>query len=203
MWTEKVEDRFAIDLSIIQDDLSSQDRGGSWVSNPANALGGKNVWMLNRMQAGKKRKQLRNRERKLWSMSKVREYAQLEERSKKLLLAAVNITAGQPARGEEITPIRFRNGFLQARNIYVVDGQVIFVTRYHKSQALFGEPKVIPRFLPWRVGQLMALYQVYVQAFKEDVEQLTNGLPRSDHLWHDKNGSWSTEHLTKVLTAEV
>jgi hypothetical protein len=155
------------------------------------------------MQAGKKRKQLRGRERKLWSMSKVREYAQLEERFKNLLLAAVHITAGQPARGEEITPIRFRNGFLQARNIYVVNGQVIFVTRYHKSQALFGKPKVIPRFLPWRVGQLMALYQVYVQPFKEDVDQLTNGLPRSDHLWHDKNGSWSTEHLTKVLTAEV
>jgi hypothetical protein len=30
-----------------------------------------------------------------------------------------------------------------------------------------------------------------------------SSLPRSDHLWHDKNGSWSVYHLTKVLKAET
>lgn len=47
---------------------------------------------------------------------------------------------------------------LQERNVFVIDGQVMFVTRCHKSQALFGRPKVIPRFMPWRVGQLVAVF---------------------------------------------
>jgi hypothetical protein len=42
-----------------------------------------------------------------------------------------------------------------------------------------------------------------VQPFSETLDQKTNGLPRSDHLWHDKNGSWTREHLTKVLTQET
>jgi len=27
--------------------------------------------------------------------------------------------------------------------------------------------------------------------------------PRSDYIWHDKNGSWTTEHLTKILVRET
>ena len=85
---------------------------------------------------------------KTWRMTRVREYGQRVRDFLELLLGLIHITAGQPARGEEITPIRHRNGFLQERNIFAIDGQMAFVTRYHKSQALFGRPKVIPRFLP-------------------------------------------------------
>jgi hypothetical protein len=80
-------------------------------------------------------------------MTKVRERRQLQKRLKELMLALEHETGGPPAREEEITPIRFRNRLLQERNIYVIGGRIIFVTRYHKSQALFGAPKVIPRFL--------------------------------------------------------
>ncbi|OBT40734.1 hypothetical protein VE00_09776 [Pseudogymnoascus sp. WSF 3629] len=113
------------------------------------------------------------------------------------------MTSGQPARGEEITPIRHRNGMLQERNVFVIDGQVMFVTRYHKSQALFGRPKVIPRFMPWRVGQLVAVFLAYVQRFKEDLDQQTHGPRRSDHIFYDKHGSLGTEHLTKALHRET
>jgi hypothetical protein len=79
-----------------------------------------------------------------------------------LLLALIYVTSGQLARKEEITPIRHWNGFLQKRNIFVIDGQMMFVTRYHKSQVLFGKPKVILWFLLWRVGQLLAVFLIYV-----------------------------------------
>jgi len=46
---------------------------------------------------------------------------------------------------------------------------VVLVTRYHKSQALFDKPKIIPRFLPWRVGQLVGVYLAYVQGFQEQL----------------------------------
>ena len=43
----------------------------------------------------------------------------------------------------------------------------------------------------------------YVQPWLEELDQQTNGLPRSDHLWHDKNGSWTTYHLTKAMREET
>jgi len=45
------------------------------------------------------------------------------------MLLAVHITEGQPARGSEITTIRFGNGALQDRNIFVIHGQVAQVYR--------------------------------------------------------------------------
>ena len=93
--------------------------------------------------------------------------------------------------------------YFRSENIYIIDGRVAYVTRYHKSQALFGETKVIPRFLPWRVGQLLAVYLAYVQPFSETLDQKTRGPPRSDYLWNNKNGPWHTEQLTKILTEET
>ena len=76
--------------------------------------------------------------------------------------------AARPARGTEIMTIRHRNGRQpQDRNVFVMDGQVLFVTRYHKSQSQWDRPKVVPRFLPPRVGQLLAVYLVHLQPFRE------------------------------------
>lgn len=203
MWVGQKKDRFEIDLDSMQDDLSLAARGASWVTNEANGMKDKTQWMMDQMLKAPKDQQLWDRERKAWRMSRVRGYRQLQRRFKELGLVAGQTTPGPPARGEEITPIRFRNGFLQERNIYIINGRMCYVSRYYKSLALFGEAKVIPRFLPWRVGQLFAVYLAYVQPFSETLDQKTNGLPRSDHLWHDKNGSWTTVQLTKVLTQET
>ena len=88
------------------------------------------------MMRAKKSKRLRVKGQ--WRMTKVREYGDRIRDFLRLLLLLIHMTSGQPARGEEITPIRHRNGMLQERNVFVINGQVMFVTRYHKSQALFG-----------------------------------------------------------------
>jgi superfamily II DNA helicase RecQ len=203
MWVSQKKDRFEIDLDTIQDDLSLAARGASWVTNEANGMKDKRKWMMDQMLKAPKDQQLWDRKKNTWRMTKVREYRQLLKRLDELNLVLGHEGGGPPGRGEEVTPIRFRNGLLQERNIYVIGGRVGYVTRYHKSQALFGEAKVIPRFLPWRIGQIWAIYLAFVQPFAEALDQKTNGLPRSDHFWHDKNGSWTREHLTKILTRET
>ena len=60
-----------------------------------------------------------------------------------LILILVHITAGQPARGTEITSLRYCNWITSPRNIYILDGQVMIVTTYHKSQRMMDDPKVI------------------------------------------------------------
>ncbi len=64
-------------------------------------------------------------------------------------------------------------------------------------------PKVIPRFLPWRVGQLLAVYLVYVQSFQEYLSVQVKGCGWSDYVWANEKGPWETDRLTKVITREA
>jgi hypothetical protein len=92
---------------------------------------------------------------------------------------------------------------LQDRNVFVVDSRIITVVRYHKSQSQFDKPKIVPRFLPPQLGQVMAVYLAYLQPFREYlvVEVLGGGL--SDYVWSDKHGAWNTDRLTRVIKRET
>ena len=79
---------------------------------------------------------------------------------------------------------------LQDRNLYLIDGQVIVVTRYHKTQSQWDRPKVIARFLPEPVGQLITAYLLYVRPVRT---LLLSSLGKvataaaSDYLWANKH----------------
>src|SRR5947207_5949275 len=82
----------------------------------------------------------------------VARYKRKVETFLELLLLSSHITGRQPARGTEMTMLRYLNALQSMQNIYMQDRRVMVVTRYHKMQALTGELRVIPRFLPMRVG---------------------------------------------------
>ena len=56
------------------------------------------------------------------------------------------------------------------------------VTHYHKMQALFDSGKVIPRFLPDRVSQLVAVYLAFVRPFRDRLDVETGGPAPSDWI---------------------
>lgn len=74
-----------------------------------------------------------------------------------------------------------------------MDGQVVFIIRYHKSQSLVDALEVIPRFMPERVGQLMALYLMYVLPFRERLAKHVQRRQRSDYVWAGEHGPWETD----------
>lgn len=47
------------------------------------------------------------------------------------------------------------------------------------------------------------MFLLYAQEFKKDLDQQTDRLPWSDHIFYNKHRSWSTKHLTKVLYQET
>jgi hypothetical protein len=58
----------------------------------------------------------------------------------------------------------------------------------------------VPRFMPWRVGQLVTVYLTYVQPLMERLSvAMGHGCGRSEYLWADANGPWDTTKLTKVM----
>jgi hypothetical protein len=64
----------------------------------------------------------------------------------------VYITSDQPSRGQEILEMRLTNGINRDRSIFIIDDDIVTVIQYHKSQAHFDSPRVVPRFLSVRVG---------------------------------------------------
>ncbi|KAK1038992.1 hypothetical protein LTR74_018772 [Friedmanniomyces endolithicus] len=151
----------------------------------------------------KERRPVRDSARELEDdVTVVQKYLREVDRFPELLLFCIHITGGQPARGSEITTTRFRNGFLQDRNGFVIQGQMVIVTRYHKSQSQFDKPKVIPRFLPWKVGQLLAVYLIYVQPVQEYLSEQVRGFGFSDYVWSNEYGPWGTDRLTKIIIRE-
>lgn len=200
MWCGRKE-RFEVPLEDIEDDVTFVKRGYSFTSNSANNLDKGLDWMLKQMLSNSKGRKLR--QDTTWQLQKVKQYLKTAEKFRELLLFLVHITGGQPARGPEITSLRFKNGFLQDRNIFVMSGQMSTVTRYNKSQSQWDEAKVIPRFLPWKVGQLLVMYIAYIQPFMEMLLVEATGSGWTDYIWADNKGPWETDRMTKVISRET
>jgi Lhr-like helicase len=199
LWREGA-DRFEMDIGALEDDMSFRKRGSYFVTNRQNRLMSswedKTVsWMLASRRGSKMRQ-----EDGSWHTRRVKEYLREVDKFRELLLFCMHITGGQPARGPEILSLRYKNGFSQDRNIFVLDGLVMSVTRYHKTQSQWDVPKAVPRFMPWRVGQLVTVYLTYVQPLMERLSvAIGHGCGRSEYLWADATGPWDTTKLTKVM----
>ena len=122
------------------------------------------------------------------------------------LLVLMHITAGQPGRGPEILSIRHSNTVRGGhRNIFIEDGMVVFVTRYHKGYSLSGDIKIIHRYLPREVGELVVWYLWLALPFQQRMEAMVWKKDAvSAHMWPtDVSGKrWTSERMRKVLKRE-
>ena len=199
MWTKDPAKRFAVDINALDDDVTFRKRDAYFVNSKDNGLGSK--WIdvtLARMLGSREGRKMCTGD--TWHTRRAREYLRRVDQLRKLLLFCVHTSGGQPARGSEILSLRFKNGYLRDRNIFILDGYVMTVTFYNKTEAEWDIPKVVPRFLPWRVGQLLALYLIYVQPFMELLSvEIGHGCGWSEYVWADDKGPWETPKLTSIL----
>jgi superfamily II DNA helicase RecQ len=129
----------------------------------------------------------------------------LEFREK--LVALMHMTGGQPARATEILSVRHSNTVKGGhRNIFIEDGMVVFVTRYHKGYVTSGDIKIIHRYLPREVGELVVWYLWLVLPFQRQLEAMVwEREAVSSHMWPaDPNGrKWTSERVRQVLKRET
>jgi hypothetical protein len=122
------------------------------------------------------------------------------------LAVLMHIAGGQPARGPEILSVRHSNTIKGGhRNIFIEDGMVVFVTRYHKGYNVSGDVKIIHRYLPREVGELVVWYLWLVLPFQQRMEALVwEKEAVSSHMWPaDPSGrKWTTERLREALKRE-
>lgn len=104
-------------------------------------------------------------------MGAIDSYLQRVVQFREKLCIAVHVSGGQPARAPELLSIRHHNTDSGGhRNIFVEDGLVVFVTQYHKGFYASNDTKVIHRYLPQEVGELVVWYLWLVLPFVERLE---------------------------------
>ena len=208
LWTDAVQERFSVDTSAIHDDVTVAYRGASFLV-PEQQRAGKE-WLMRRLHSSPAARRLYSHgtapatgeDEIQWKPGPARRYLRRIEGFLEQLLLCIHTTGGQPARGPEILPIRWRNGQHQDRNLYVMEHRVVVVTRYHKTLSQFDKPKVVPRFLPHRVSQLVLLYLYYVHPFRTVLENAIGcaRVPASvDYLWSTGETPWGSDRLSKAL----
>lgn len=202
MWVRDESQRFRVDLDLIQDDQTFTLRGYSFIKQSSNGLEGGRPWMFRQMLRQRGKFRLRGRDQ-TWKLRNIRRYLAKELDFLELLAFCIHSTYGSVARGTELTAIRHRNGALQDRNHYIIDGASAIIIRYYKSQQLFGTPKVIPRFPPWRVNQMMVIYLAYARPLCEYLLVETQNRKISDHLWYDEKGPRETDWLTRIIKRQT
>jgi superfamily II DNA helicase RecQ len=205
MFKEGDDERFVIPLAGIEDDLTQTRRGQSFIHR--NGLAGKEVEMLKDLVASSRKTDLLDQMGE-WKWAGIRKYLKLVKRFEEFLLLLAHITGGQPSRGEEITGLRLVNGINRDRNVFIIDGEVVLVTQYHKSLAHFDSPKVIPRFLPGRIGQLFVIYMIYIRPLTDRWEADRWELygekmaPPSDFIWHNEaagGAPWESSQMSGAM----
>lgn len=98
--------------------------------------------------------------------SAIQQYWQRVAQFKEKLAILVHVTAGQPARAPELLSIQHCNtANSHRRNIYIEDGMVTFVTAYHKGFHASNDVKIIHRYVPREVGELVVWYMWLVMPF--------------------------------------
>lgn len=128
------------------------------------------------------------------SERQTQQYKQREKRFLQKLLVLLHVTGGQPARGPEIGSIKVENSVYSARNLYVLNGRMCFLTTYDKASQRRGNIEYIIRYLPDMVSQILAQYLVYVRPFAQVYTRRD-----SEFLFSNDGEPWDGTELTRGL----
>ena len=95
----------------------------------------------------------------LSDLARVTAYSDLVQKFLSHLLCLVHLTSSQPARGTELLSIQHENTVANGlRNIFLFNGLVAIVPRYHKGYNRDKSLKTVYRFLPRDIGSFVVWY---------------------------------------------
>ncbi|EED11930.1 DNA helicase hus2, putative [Talaromyces stipitatus ATCC 10500] len=110
----------------------------------------------------------------------VEQYEATIQRFLEALLVPFFIGSGQQARRTEFLGIRWRNTLLHTRDLFLHDGQMLFILDYHKSRHLSHLNYALPTVVT-APGANYAFFHIP---------------PLCDYLWASTTKPWSDNHLT-------
>ncbi|GAB7336844.1 hypothetical protein MBLNU13_g00015t1 [Cladosporium sp. NU13] len=151
-----------IKLQSIQDDMANRRPGYCFTTDPANNLQSSFRALSRRGFAPTGPLSLKGSGRQ-----RVLEYLRGRDSLVQLLFAAIHLTSGMPARGEELRLIRWANTPAAPRNIFVHNGMVILVFSYNKAATNHNNSFYIVRRPCPTVERILFIYLAYVRPFSD------------------------------------
>ena len=121
-----------------------------------------------------------------WNSQKLSDWISNIQLFLEKLLILAHIIGGQPPRAPELASIRYSNSTTTGvRNIFVESGFVYFVTYYHKGYTIQGSTKIIHRFLPREIGELLVYYLWLVVPFLARISFDVFRKPLTEYLFEN------------------
>jgi hypothetical protein len=204
-------------LSDLRDDATNRMPGWNFLNCPANkdSLPDGSHWLLRRVLGTASLREIFCKVDNAgggaageWKVVAAQIYADQVDAFLERLLLLIHMTSGQPARGTELLTLSHSNGPLgRHRNIFIEQGLIGTVTSYHKGYSTTRSTKIIHRYLPAPVGEILVYYLWLVLPFWQQLQLLafrdTSAASRSPYLWPCGETSWAAARLTKVLEREA
>ncbi|RSL82730.1 hypothetical protein CEP52_016890 [Fusarium oligoseptatum] len=191
---EDVDQLPRIPWSSVEDDHSEDKIGYSFLDDDRNGEwmhAGKN-WIMRKIGESQVYRKSwiddKREDGKPFHHRAVQTYEQTVNQFMERLFMLMHMVGGQPARATEILGIRHINTVNGGvRNIFAHNGMTCFVTAYHKGFRATGQVKVIHRYLPQAIGELLVWYLWLVLPFWQQVQGIIKDAPiRSPFMWPDE-----------------
>ena len=120
----------------------------------------------------------------MWRETRLRQYRKEIGQFRELLLVLTHMLCGQGSRGSEVLTLQHRNGDDNTlRGMFIEDGLVAMVTAYHKGFGSSGKTKVIHRYAPRELGQLIVYDTWLVRPFWERMGTIIVKRPADKPPW--------------------
>ncbi|KAK4984678.1 hypothetical protein LTR66_008410 [Elasticomyces elasticus] len=140
-----------------------------------------------------------------WNEKAVEGYLRKVKKFKEELIVLVHMTTGAPARSTELVSIQGQNGkdARSHRGVFVDNGLVAFVTAYHKGFSASQSMKIIHRFMPSEVGELVVYLLWLIEPFVRVLQGAVKGQrnfgswlwePTPEEEWPEADGEEEEEN---------
>ena len=202
--------------------MGNERIGFSFLQDPRNVcLQGLNSWLVRRVIEVPRLRHLwfRSSQELLFRTDAIEVYVEKVEVFRQLLLIAIYLLGGQPARTTEVLSLRYINtSYGGIRNIFIQHKMVCLLFLYHKGYNHSGQVKVVHRYLPRELGDLLVRYLAVVLPFCQQI-QLGQGSDweLSPFIWDKclvrrttspteddcKAKLWSSDKMRRILQEEA
>jgi superfamily II DNA helicase RecQ len=183
-----------IEWQKLADDQSETRRGWNFLQDGRNEeyLKPGRQWMQERVLGSRLRQEFYEQTRDEAGEMRIKvikaraqQYLEAIEEFKERLLVLIHMCSGQPARGTEIITVKYKNSISgTGRGIFIEDGMMVYVTGYHKGYGISATLKIVHRYMPREVGELLFYYMWIVQPFWEELREIGGDLTdEGPYLW--------------------
>ncbi|KAL5347577.1 hypothetical protein ACLOAV_006985 [Pseudogymnoascus australis] len=180
-------------LQDLKDNPALSRLGQSFLTDPRNSwLQGHDRWLLNRLLkcSWLQEKFFVDINQASWRTPTVESYLRQVDSFLERLLLLAYITSGQPPRGTELISLQYCNSAHgRRRNIFMENGLITFVTFCLKGYNITNSTKIIHRYLPQEISELLVYYLWLVLPFCNQMRLLALNSKElvSPYLWAAKN----------------